>query len=78
MKRLTVFISLTAFVCLAFGLGVSLAAEPKKGGTLTIIHNSPIPHLNNAIRSGTTTGYPATKIFASRFDSAWTTSTNPI
>jgi len=40
-------------------------AEPKRGGTLTVIHNSPIPHLNNAIRSGTTTGYPATKIFAS-------------
>ncbi len=39
--------------------------EPKRGGTLTVIHNSPIPHLNNAIRSGTTTGYPATKIFAS-------------
>jgi peptide/nickel transport system substrate-binding protein len=44
---------------------LSFAAEPKSGGTLTVIHNSPIPHLNNAIRSGTTTGYPATKIFAS-------------
>jgi len=65
MRRFTVSISLTVFVCLVFGLGVSLAVEPKQGGTLTIIHNSPIPHLNNAIRSGTTTGYPATKIFAS-------------
>lgn len=65
MKRLIVLISLTALICLTFGLGASTAAEPKKGGTLTIIHNSPIPHLNNAIRSGTTTGYPATKIFAS-------------
>lgn len=47
-------------------LGVSQSfAEPKKGGTLTVIHNNHIPHLNNAIRSGTTTGYPATKIFAS-------------
>jgi peptide/nickel transport system substrate-binding protein len=44
---------------------VQIFAQPKRGGTLTVIHNSPIPHLNNVIRSGTTTGYPATKIFAS-------------
>jgi peptide/nickel transport system substrate-binding protein len=49
-----------------FLLGAPLSfAEPQKGGTLTVLHNSHIPHLNNAIRSGTTTGYPATKIFAS-------------
>ena len=50
MKKLTVLISLTLVLCLAFGLSAALAAEPKRGGTLTIIHNSPIPHLNNAIR----------------------------
>ncbi len=58
---------------IAFGLSFILAlitgsqsfAEPKHGGSLTVLHNSHIPHLNNAIRSGTTTGYPATKIFAS-------------
>jgi peptide/nickel transport system substrate-binding protein len=58
-KYLSVFTILTLLAAaLAF-------AEPKRGGTLTVVHNSPIPHLNNAIRSGTTTGYPATKIFAS-------------
>lgn len=51
-------------VILLFGAH-AFAAEPKRGGTLTVIHNNTIPHLNNAIRSGTTTGYPATKIFAS-------------
>ena len=65
MKRLAVFLSLILCATLVLGVGASFADEPKKGGTLTIIHNSPIPHLNNAIRSGTTTGYPATKIFAS-------------
>jgi peptide/nickel transport system substrate-binding protein len=44
---------------------VQSVAQPKRGGTLTVIMMSPIPHLNNAIRSGTTTGYPGTKIFAS-------------
>ncbi len=58
-KYLTVF---TVFTLLTAALAL---AEPKRGGTLTVVHNSPIPHLNNAIRSGTTTGYPATKIFAS-------------
>lgn len=65
MNRLIVLVSLTACLCLAFGSGAALADEPQRGGTLTVVHNSPIPHLNNAIRSGTTTGYPATKIFAS-------------
>jgi peptide/nickel transport system substrate-binding protein len=61
---------------LSFAIGVILPAllivvaaqsfaEPKRGGTLTVIAISPIPSLNNAIRSGTTTGFPATKIFAS-------------
>ena len=65
MKRLAVFSLLILSLTLVLAVNPSLADEPKKGGTLTIIHNSPIPHLNNAIRSGTTTGYPATKIFAS-------------
>ena len=65
MKRLAVFLSLVLSLSLVFGITAASADEPKKGGTLTVIHNSPIPHLNNAIRSGTTTGYPATKIFAS-------------
>lgn len=65
MKKIAAVISLTVFVCFTLGLSLSFAADAKKGGTLTVIHNSPIPHLNNAIRSGTTTGYPATKIFAS-------------
>ena len=64
MKRLAVLLLILSLT-LVIGAGASWADEPKKGGTLTIIHNSPIPHLNNAIRSGTTTGYPATKIFAS-------------
>ena len=46
-------------------IAVQSVAQPKRGGTLTVIITSPIPHLNNAIRSGTTIGYPATKIFAS-------------
>lgn len=56
---------LIIFVAVMTLFAVQSFAEPKRGGTLTVIHNSPIPHLNNAIRSGTTTGYPATKIFAS-------------
>lgn len=55
----------TVFTLLMLLFVVQSFAEPKRGGTLTVIMNSPIPHLNNAIRSGTTTGYPATKIFAS-------------
>jgi peptide/nickel transport system substrate-binding protein len=70
MKRLALLLSFTLLVGLVLGAVPAGADEPKAGGTLTVIHNSPIPHLNNAIRSGTTTGYPATKIFASplRFD----------
>lgn len=56
---------LVIFTALMIFFAVQSFAEAKRGGTLTVIHNSPIPHLNNAIRSGTTTGYPATKIFAS-------------
>ena len=63
MSYLKMVVILTALTLLI--VPISFAAEPKRGGTLTVIHNSPIPHLNNAIRSGTTTGYPATKIFAS-------------
>ena len=65
MKRRITLILLAVIACMVFGLNASWADEPKSGGTLTVVLNSPVPHLNNAIRSGTTTGYPATKIFAS-------------
>ena len=66
MKRFVLFLSVAVlFSIIMLGLPSLTLAEAKQGGTLTVIHNSPIPHLNNAIRSGTTTGYPATKIFAS-------------
>ena len=66
MKRCALFFGVTILVFIAtLELPSSTLAEGKRGGTLTVILNSPIPHLNNAIRSGTTTGYPATKIFAS-------------
>jgi peptide/nickel transport system substrate-binding protein len=65
MKKAVFGKILISFMALMTLLAVPSFAEPKRGGSLTVIHNSPIPHLNNAIRSGTTTGYPATKIFAS-------------
>ncbi len=66
MKRFATMVLLATLVSVfVLGLTGVVSAAGKRGGTLTVIHNSPIPHLNNAIRSGTTTGYPATKIFAS-------------
>lgn len=63
--KLSWFIAICLTMILVFLGGSQSFAEPKRGGTLTVIHNNHIPHLNSAIRSGTTTGYPASKIFAS-------------
>ena len=66
MKRWTLFLGVFFLISVVMlGLPSMILAGGKQGGTLTVVHNSPIPQLNNAIRSGTTTGYPATKIFAS-------------
>lgn len=49
------------------------AAEPKKGGTLTLLTSQVPRHFNPAVQSGTATGRPGTQIFATllRYDEGW-------
>ncbi len=72
MKRISLAMAvlLTAVMMIAAG---SVWAEPKQGGTVTIIQQSTPRHLNSAIQSGIYTGIPASQIFASplRFDKNW-------
>ena len=48
-------------------------AEPKQGGTLTMIYRIIAGHFNPAIASGTPTGIPGTQLFAAliRYDDQW-------
>jgi len=73
IKTLVAAATTVALFASIFFASVTVAQEPKRGGTLTMAIQQTPRHLNPAVQSGTATGQPGTQLFASllRYDEGW-------